>query len=44
MRFIIRCVDVQRPDAYSMKESKKLICGEKKRKSEFGIIRITDKR
>ncbi len=44
MRFIIRCVDVQRPNRWSKKELRKLVRGERKNKIEFGVIRITEKR
>ena len=43
MRFVIRCTDVQRPNGYSKKEFKKLF-REKKKNTEFGVIRITEKR
>ena len=44
MRFIITCTDVQRPNAYSKKEFKKLFRKKRKHKSEFGVIFITEKR
>lgn len=44
MRFIIKCTDVQRSNGCRKKEFKKLFCVKRKRKSEFGVIRITDKR
>ena len=43
MRFVIICTDVQRPKGYSKKEFKKLFRVEKKN-TEFGIVRITEKR
>ena len=43
MRFVIRCTDVQRPNGYSKKEIKKLF-RLKKKNTEFGVVRITEKR
>ena len=44
MRFIFRCVDVQRLNAQNKRNFKKLFCLNKKLKSAFGTILITDKR